>query len=103
LWTGYFAAGISYKCKTPLIYFDKKLNGDDYRKIISNEIKPSLDKEYGWSNQTGKPLYKFCQDGDSTRTAKERRIYQEVHQKSTKREIKSHKEIKFDGQIFMLN
>jgi hypothetical protein len=25
---------ISYEYKTPLIYFDKKLNGDDYRKII---------------------------------------------------------------------
>jgi hypothetical protein len=44
---GHFAAGISYEYKTPLIYFDKKLNGDDYRKIISNEIKPSFDKEYG--------------------------------------------------------
>jgi abortive infection bacteriophage resistance protein len=45
--SGHFAAGISYEYKTPLIYFDKKLNGNDYRKIISNEIKPSLDKEYG--------------------------------------------------------
>jgi abortive infection bacteriophage resistance protein len=78
--SGHFAAGISYEYKTPLIYFDKKLNGDDYRKIISNEIKPSLDKEYGWSDQTGKPLYKFCQDGDSTHTAKETKELLEIFQ-----------------------
>jgi hypothetical protein len=64
----------------PLIYFDKKLNGDDYRKIISNEIKPSLYKEYGWSDQTGKPFYKFCQDEDSTHTAKETKELLEIFQ-----------------------
>jgi hypothetical protein len=43
---GHFAARISNEYKTPLIYFDKKLNEDDYKKIISNEIKLSFNKEY---------------------------------------------------------
>eukprot|EP01080_Neovahlkampfia_damariscottae_P005061 gene5061-8661_t len=64
-------AGISYDFKTDLICFDKNLNGDDYRKIIDVVIKTSLDENIGRSEKTDKPLYHFCQDGDSTHSAKE--------------------------------
>jgi hypothetical protein len=72
--SGHFPAGISYEYKTPLIYFDKKLNGDNYRKKISNEIKPSLDNEYGWSEQTGSLCTNFVKRSECT-NKKIRRIF----------------------------
>jgi len=73
--SGHFFAGISYRDRTPLISYERKLDGKDYQLLLDNYVIPLGDQYYGWNQIESKRLWKLCQDGDGAHVSTETTEY----------------------------
>ena len=74
---GHFAGAISYHFKSDLYFYKKKMNGDEYQKVIDNYIIDDGDRHYGWNDRYDRRDWYLYQDGDSTHTSKSTKDYLE--------------------------
>lgn len=67
--SGHFFAAISYRGKTPLVAFDKKLDSRAYQLLLDNYVVPLGEELYGRRLGRGKRNWSLCQDGDGAHSS----------------------------------
>ena len=63
--SGHFAGAAGYHFKSELGVYNKKLNSDEYQRIIEHSIVDQCDQIYGWNKTIDDRNWELYQDGDS--------------------------------------
>jgi transposase len=80
-YSGHFVAGICWSSKTPLIYYTKKLNSQDYQAFLDHYVIPLGRKEYGPDKSKLHVTewdWKLCQDSDGAHTSNDTKDFLET-------------------------
>ena len=68
--SGHFCGAISYRGKSELVFYKKKMNSTQYQKVIDNTIIDYADQLYKWDNRSDSRGWSLYQDGDKAHQSK---------------------------------
>lgn len=81
---GHFFGGISYNYKSKLVWYNKKLNSEEYQKMLEQYIITQMDQKYGWKINE-KRNWKILHDNDPTHVSNSTKDFLETFEVITVR------------------